>query len=229
MSDSVNQTGAGQRETLTEFRARFHEKETPGWYSGWAHFLLTTGTSVAAISWAVSALDPVQPLEWLTIPLTFIYATLAEYFGHRGPMHHPRKGLRLIYHRHTRQHHRFFTHEHMNYESSRDFKAVLFPFVMIVFFFIGFGGPIAALIWWLLTPNVALLFIITAVAYFLNYELFHFIYHCDDDSLWRKIPGINRLRQLHLNHHNPELMQHHNFNITYPIGDWLFGTWYKRK
>jgi sterol desaturase/sphingolipid hydroxylase (fatty acid hydroxylase superfamily) len=38
---------------------------------------------------------------------------------------------------------------------------------------------------------------------------------------------MGRLRQLHTLHHRPELMQTHNFNITYPIGDWLFGTLYR--
>jgi sterol desaturase/sphingolipid hydroxylase (fatty acid hydroxylase superfamily) len=29
---------------------------------------------------------------------------------------------------------------------------------------------------------------------------------------------------LHQLHHDPRLMAHYNFNITYPIGDLLFGT-----
>ena len=101
----------------------------------------------------------------------------------------------------------------------------------------GAGGPIALLLGWLTTANFGLLFAITGLACFLNYELLHFIYHCDSDSPLRKIPGINRLRQLHLNHqnpnhhdpnhHNPRLMQNYNLNISYPIGDWLFVTLYR--
>lgn len=214
--------------SIQDYRAQFHQTETPSWYRGWWHFGFTVSLSIGAMVWAASALEDVQALEWLTIPITFVYANLAEYFGHRGPMHHPRRGLRLIFRRHTKQHHRFFTDQDMAYTSSRDFKAVLFPLVMIVFFFVGFGGPVVALIWWWLSANVALLFIITAIGYFLNYELLHFIYHCADDSAWRRIPGVNRLRELHRHHHNPELMQNHNFNITYPIGDWLFGTYYRQ-
>ena len=44
-----------------------------------------------------------------------------------------------------------------------------------------------------------------------------------------KIPGFKRVRELHLQHHVPELMSKYNFNITYPIGDWLFGTHYRHK
>ena len=35
---------------------------------------------------------------------------------------------------------------------------------------------------------------------------------------------MQALRRLHLHHHNPKLMSRYNFNITYPIGDWLFRT-----
>ncbi len=38
---------------------------------------------------------------------------------------------------------------------------------------------------------------------------------------------MDRLRRLHTLHHRPSLMQTRNFNITYPIGDWLFGTLYR--
>ena len=210
-------------DTVQDFRNRYHQSTSPR-YVGWAHFAFTFGASSALIMLAIRSLESVTTVECLTIPLTFIYANLAEYFGHRGPMHHPRPGLGIIYQRHTKQHHRFFTHENMAFDSSRDFKAVLFPPVLILFFLVGAGGPVALLLAWLITPNVGLLFAITGLAYFLNYELLHFIYHCKDDSAWRRIPGVNRLRRLHLNHHDPRLMQQRNFNITYPIGDWLFGT-----
>ena len=39
---------------------------------------------------------------------------------------------------------------------------------------------------------------------------------------------MKRLRWLHTTHHDPVLMQRYNFNITYPIGDWVFGTLYRR-
>ena len=37
-------------------------------------------------------------------------------------------------------------------------------------------------------------------------------------------PGIQALRKLHLLHHRPDRMTQKNFNITYPVGDLLFGT-----
>jgi hypothetical protein len=38
---------------------------------------------------------------WLTIPLTFLYANLSEYLGHKGPMHHKTRFLGQIFERHT--------------------------------------------------------------------------------------------------------------------------------
>ena len=163
-------------------------------------------------------------LEWLTVPLVLIYANLAEYAGHRGPMHRPVRGLKLIYERHAKQHHRFFTDQAMAFESSREFKAVLFPPLMIVFFIGGFGLPLWVALYLLASANVAWLALATAVAYFLNYEWLHFAYHCDPGSRIGRLPGLAVLRRLHLRHHDPRLMAHWNFNITYPLGDWLFRT-----
>ena len=115
----------------------------------------------------------------------------------------------------------------MAFDSRRDYKAVLFPSFMILFFAVAFALPAGLAIAWVLTPNVAWLFVATAVAYFLNYEWLHFAYHTPAASLVARIPGVSRLRQLHTHHHNPALMQRYNFNITYPLGDWLFGTYYR--
>ena len=180
--------------------------------------------SIGVIALCIWRLDAVTALEWLTVPLVLLYANLAEYVGHRGPMHHPVRGLKLVYERHAKQHHRFFTDQAMAFESSRDFKAVLFPPVMIVFFIGGFGLPLWVLLYFLASANVAWLALGTAVAYFLNYEWLHFAYHCDPDSRIGRIPVLAALRRLHVRHHDPRLMARYNFNITYPVGDWLFRT-----
>ena len=87
-------------------------------------------------------LRDVQALEWLAVPLAFAYANLAEYFGHRFPMHRPFPGLGPVYKRHAGQHHRFFTDEAMLVESRRDFRALLFPPMLVIFFFGLFGVPV---------------------------------------------------------------------------------------
>jgi len=207
-----------------EFRNRYRAEEIGSSYYGPLHLATTIVLSAAIVVVALMQLNEVGPLEWLTVPLAFLYSNLVEYVGHRGPMHNRTPGLGLVFRRHTLQHHRFFTNDAMQFDSSDDFKAVLFPIVMVVFFFAAFGIPAMLILAWLATPNVAWLFVAVAVAYFLNYELLHFAYHTSENSWISRLPGMSRLRRLHTTHHDPALMQRYNFNITYPICDWIFGT-----
>jgi hypothetical protein len=50
------------------------------------------------------------------------------------------------------------------------------------------------------------------------------VFRLPEGSPALRLPFILRLRRLHHRHHDPRLMATRNFNITYPIGDWLFGT-----
>lgn len=45
-----------------------------------------------------------------------------------------------------------------------------------------------------------------------------------DDSIVRHIPFVNTIRRHHIAHHNTAIMMERNFNLTYPIADWFFGT-----
>lgn len=209
---------------VDRFRAEFREKNIGPRYRGLAHFALTASVSLGVIAWALSRLGQVQPLEWLTVPLTFVVANAAEYFGHRGPMHHRTRGLGLVFQRHTLEHHRFFTHETMAAGSTRDYKAVLFPPVMLLFFLGGIATPLGLLVFLLATPNAGWLFVATAVGYFLSYECLHLAYHLPESHPLSRLPLLARLRRHHLVHHNPQLMSRYHFNISFPLFDRLLGT-----
>jgi hypothetical protein len=209
------------------FRQDYRKQLIGRRYNGWLHFAFTVGMACSIIVLCGLHVRGVTLWEWSTVPLTFLYANFAEYFGHRGPMHHLRPGLRMVYERHTRQHHRFFNESHMAFDNTRDFKAVLFPPLLVTFFLLAFGTPVAFLLAWVATPNVGYLFALTVTAYFLNYELLHFSYHLPPQHFIARLPGMRVLRRLHTYHHNPELMAKYNFNISYPICDWLFGSLYR--
>ncbi|MGB5249470.1 MAG: sterol desaturase family protein [Gammaproteobacteria bacterium] len=219
--------GASVPPCVARYRSRFRQQQIGPRYLGWLHLGFTVSVCAVVIGACLAQLDQLRPLEWLTLPVTFLYANLVEYFGHRGPMHHPRRGLRLVFERHAGQHHRFFRDDAMAFEHSADFKAVLFPPVLIVFYLAVFALPTGLAVAWLFSDNTALLFVIMAVAYFLNYELLHFAYHSAPGSKLAGLPLIRRLGRLHTFHHRPDLMHHYNFNITYPLGDYLFGTLYR--
>ncbi|MDR3416344.1 MAG: sterol desaturase family protein [Nevskia sp.] len=209
------------------FRERYRREQIGPRYNGLAHLCFTSLSCLAVIAFCASRLQAVQWWEWLTVPTTFFFANLVEHAGHRGPMHHPRKGLRLVYERHSGQHHRFFTPQRMDLESTRDFKAVLFPPVLLLFFFGCFALPVGIPLALLTTANIGYLFALTSFGYFLNYEWLHFAYHTPEDSWIARLPGVRVLRRHHTLHHDQNLMSHYNFNITYPIADWLRGTLYR--
>jgi hypothetical protein len=199
----------------------------PAGYRGQWHALFTFGVGGLVLLACLWQLEAVRPLEWLAVPLSLAYANLTEYLGHRYPMHRPFRGLGLVYKRHAGQHHRFFTHEAMPVDSPRDFRALLFPPVLVIFFFGLFGVPVWFLLDWAVSANVAWLFIASALAYFLNYEILHTAYHLPETHWLARLSLVKKLRWLHQAHHDPKLMSRFNFNITYPLGDWLFGTLYR--
>ncbi len=214
-------------QAVQAFRAEYRRTKIGRAYSGLAHLAFTSLASISVVGFAASHVAHVRPVEWLAVPLVFLFANFGEYFGHKGPMHHPRPGMGILYQRHTREHHRFFTHEAMDYESWRDLKMVLFPPVMLFFFLGVLATPVAASVFWLATPNAGWLTVATMMGYFLTYEWLHFAYHLRPDSWVGRLPLVARLRRHHTAHHDQVLMGRWNFNITFPICDWIFGTWYR--
>lgn len=189
-------------EATRHIRAQYREANVPAGYSGMRHLAITSSVSLAVVVGSIYMLSNVQPLEWLTIPLVFLYANLSEFLGHRGPMHHKTKALKILFQRHAVEHHSFFTQDATTIDSSDDFKAVLFPPIMLLFFFGAFATPVALLVYFFVSPNVAFLFAATSTAYFLNYELLHLAYHLEPDSWIGKLPFMKGLRRHHTNHHN---------------------------
>ncbi len=197
-------------------------------YNGQLHLLQTLTLGSVIIAVCLYWLESPTWLEWATIPVTFIYANFAEWAGHKYAMHRPVKGLGFVYKRHSLQHHKFFTDTHMEIDSNQDYKAVLFPIAIVGFFVMAFFLPMGLLVAWLFSTNVALLFVATGMAYYLNYELLHLSYHLKEDHWVHRIPGFTRFARLHTTHHDHHIMAHKNFNITYPIMDWIMGTWDRR-
>jgi hypothetical protein len=76
-----------------EYRSRI-----VGWYDGYIHILIIYATGGAAFYIYVAHIDNVIWLEWLTLPLTFLFTNIFEWAVHRFIMHRPVniKGLRAI-------------------------------------------------------------------------------------------------------------------------------------
>jgi len=209
---------------LREARERLRKDFVPAWYQGWAHFWFTTlwSLSLIALSWS-RVVEPTLP-ELALVPVSFLVANLVEYLAHRFPMHHRTPGLGLLFDRHTLIHHQFYTHEAMATESSRDFKMILFPANVSVFFVVGLSGPLSLALYALASTNAAFLFFGTTVAYYLSYEWLHWSYHQPAGHWVARVPGMAALSRHHTVHHDPRLMTRFHFNITFPIFDVVFRT-----
>ncbi len=206
------------------FRQRFREEFITKNYSGKLHFVFITLWCAAGISVCVFNIHAPTWKQLLVIPLTFLYTNLFEYFGHRYPMHHRYQPLKAVFKRHTLQHHHFFTNENMNCDSINDFKIILFPPVLLIFFSLFFVAPVFALVYHFFSLNAALIYVATTLAYYLNYEWLHLAYHLPETNFIYKIPFLKTLRMLHHEHHNLKEMDKYNFNISYPVFDFVFGT-----
>jgi len=209
-----------------EFRVHIRENVVSPSYRGWGHFWKTTLTGFVGIAVCIWLMRDVTARELLTVPVILVYAILAEYLLHRGPMHHNWPYLASVY-EHTTIHHRYFTYDEYGYDDPGDFAALLLPVTIIGVLFVGFYLPIGVLLYFFVSPNMAYLVVATALAYFLSYEWLHLAYHASEEALVSKLPTIRALRSHHRLHHDPALMSRYNFNITIPLFDWLFGTIYQ--
>ncbi len=204
------------------FRSEFRERIAPA-YRGWMHVALIALIGAAVIWYCARRLAAPAWYEYLVVPAAFVVANGFEWWIHKYVMHRPVPGLMGIYRRHTLAHHQFFTEVEPSFDTTRDFRIVFFPPYALVGFILLSILPALALHAAGL-PNAAWLLVITNVALYINYEAFHYCCHVRDDRLVRRIPLVNTIRRHHIAHHAPAAMMTRNFNLTYPIADWVFGT-----
>lgn len=212
------------RQTTQAFRSRYRAGIHP-LYNPWLHGAFVLLFGVLAIGGFWSTVHQVQPLEWLAVPLTLLFFNFGVYMVHRHLGHHKKSFARMFYARHAGDHHSFFAPGHMTYDNARDWRVILFPAWLIVIHTVVFTLPA----WWLfkqVNANVAGLFGGCLVLGYLMYEVFHACEHLPPDNPVTRLPWIRQMRRLHELHHRRELMQERNFNIVFPLMDYLFGTLY---
>jgi hypothetical protein len=175
---------------LAEFRERYRSAVIGRHYNGFVHLGFVVAGSLIVIGAALSFVRAPTWLDWLCIPVTFLAANVVEFLGHRGPMHRRFRWLGLIFHRHTHEHHRFFPDEWVTCRSQRDFKIVLFPPVMLLFYLGSVAFPIGLLLYFFHTQNTSCFYVATTTFYFMSYEVLHFTYHLDERLWIARLPVI---------------------------------------
>lgn len=163
-----------------------------------------------------------QPYQIYTGIAYFIFANFVEYILHRYPMHHKQKGAEFLY-EHVTIHHAFFDKD-MNYiDKDRDLMSVFLP-SLYASFIVVIVACVSLPLAFIIGANEALFFAFICMSYYLLYEVFHYSYHCKEDSIFAYVPFRKKLGEYHILHHDSTLMSKYNFNITIPIFDIIFGT-----
>ncbi len=211
-------------QAVREFRAQYRANRVPWFYFGEIHLLFTATVLLGAIGWHLSRLSGPGPLDFLVLAATLLMGNGAEYLIHRYPLHQVYPLFKPLYKIHSLEHHRFYVYEAMEFESFKDFMMVLFPPwapVLTVLFTSAVGA-------WVVGPflgaDAGHFFAAGGTATLALYEILHGLAHCSDEGWAGKVPLVQGIRRHHRLHHDPRLMSRYNFNITFPVFDYLLGT-----
>jgi Fatty acid hydroxylase superfamily len=214
MGEATRQDSPEAREALlpAEYSAGRHMFQTA---------VLASGIALAAIWLATRA----NAVDWLLLPAFFVVANGIEWLVHKNPMHRPMPP-RIMYKNHALIHHRAFLHDSMPISDPRELGLVMMPWYTMLGLFV-MASPVGLLAAWWRGPGAAGIFYLAAALYFLTYETMHALYHMPPAFLQRVGLGgslFTRMQRHHRHHHRLDRMAHVNFNVTFPLMDWLLGT-----
>jgi sterol desaturase/sphingolipid hydroxylase (fatty acid hydroxylase superfamily) len=215
--------GATEQTSIYEKHRAEIIKLIPRWYSPVLHFLIPAVLGLGAMIAAIANIHQLRSIELLAIPATLVLGFAFEWRVHKWVLHHRTPGVQTLYERHELQHHVIYTYDHMQLRDYREMWTILMPSYAVVLVFI-MNVPFALIAWKLFTFNTALVFLATAMIFFLTYEWLHASYHMPPTTWIGRNPIIARLRELHRRHHDPRLMKSWNFNVSLPVFDVLYGT-----
>jgi Fatty acid hydroxylase len=198
-------------------------EEIPRWYVPWVHLLVPSTIGIVAIVVALSLIRDLRAVELLTVPLVYLFANAFEWWIHGNALHRRSPLAPVLYEQHTPRHHMLYLTDDMAMRDRREYRLVLIPGYGLLLIFLG-QIPVSLGLWWLGLPNVACLYVATAIAYAVSYEWLHFSYHLPHEHPVARNPIIRRLAHHHAVHHDPRIMQRYNMNVTVPLMDWVMGT-----
>ena len=183
-----------------------------------AGFAALGGWLVAGAAWWV----------WLAVPAFWLVANGFEWAIHRYPMHRPMVP-RVLYNNHSLVHHRAFDGDDQEIERVHELSLVMMPWYTLLFVFAS-SSPVVLAAWLVGGPALAGVFLLSAVSYFLFYELVHTLHHLPAAVLRRSWWGRSRvlasMRRHHHSHHQLDRMSEVNFNVTFAITDRLMRTYH---
>lgn len=197
--------------------------ETPRWYVPTVHMLAPSLVGLVMIGIALSLIDDLNPWQLLTVPIVYLFANANEWTIHKIALHQRNPLAPVLYDQHTPKHHMLYVTDDMAVRDPREYRLVLIP-AYGLFLIFATTLPITAFIWWLGYRNVACLYAATGIAYAVSYEWLHLSYHLPHGHPIGRSRVIRMLRRHHAIHHDPQLMQKWNLNVTVPLWDTVMRT-----
>lgn len=195
----------------------------PQHYQAKSHFMIINGVCLSAIFLLIALIENLSWTQTILFPLILVLLNLGEYLLHKGPLHHKTPGAKLIFHRHTIQHHRYFTEDTMDIASEREAYFIFFPQWASILLLAGASilGYILSLVF---SKNIGLIFVLALMLHYLSYEWMHLLCHIQNRAPFNRSKLVRLMASHHTQHHNLSLMSHKNFNFAVPIFDYLFKT-----
>jgi hypothetical protein len=217
--DSLKLVPTVHHRSVSKYRQNYRTQLVEPNYSAYWHFALMNLVTVSSICiasyWTGNLLQ-----HWLLTLVTFLACNVGEWYTHRYSLHE--RGAR---NRHTIHHHRFFTDHLMSYDTFQDGHVIFFPlyepFVLVA------TALVTVLPFWCYRHSAAATVFRVLMFYYCGYEWLHLAYHSPPSSWLGRLPGIAYLRRHHQQHHCQALMGKYNFNVTFPLADWILGTCYR--
>jgi hypothetical protein len=213
--------------------AAYREKHLKRWPSyssdfwGIAHYLFVMFVGLSVSGYSLSFVTDIKVWEVTLFPLGLILGNIAVYIIHKYILHREWKFFPFPFHEHTIKHHSYYTHDAIVAHRPSEYKHILFLPAGIIGFVAGLGIPLAYLFYVTLSPNAGFIIMAMSVLYFLLYETCHLICHLPENHFIFKLSFFWMLREHHRLHHDKSLMKEKNFNIVFPLADWLFGDFVK--
>lgn len=208
-------------EAVRRFRADYQASIAPR-YNGWLHGAFIFGVGFAFIAYCASRAQGAGWL-WLSVLPGFVVANFGEWWIHKHALHRRIEALRALWHRHTVQHHHYFTESAMTVDSQREYRIIFFPpyaVIGLALIHAAFGA-----IWGLLSgAEAAYAWALGGMSHYMLYEILHTAAHLKERPIYRWLPLINTMRRNHWLHHHQKLMPEYNMNLTLPIADWALGS-----
>ena len=152
-----------------------------------------------------------------------VFGNFSVYMIHRYPLHRYWKWHEFPYHEHTVKHHSYYQYHDLEIYKFKDIANIVFPPQVVLAFVIGYIPVVYFLCQLVMSQNAAWLVVLGSAIYFLLYETMHTISHAPEGHWILKVKFFSFMKNHHRIHHHQRLMSKWNFNIVYPLFDWLTG------